>query len=161
MHTLPIFSSGFLNLLNYKKHFEAINFTPCKIKHIQQVLKMMVIRGAIKKKKKPFPPYKRAQWTGSVNRNPDPLCSWPRVWLPSACAQEINSYQQNRKNHNWEQRGSSESQKQNVKESAFLLGESQEIFLPESGGRAHPSPSVKNVGQSSLGFVLQGSEGKG
>lgn len=62
MHTLPIFSSGFLNLLNYKKHFEAINFTPCKIKHIQQVLKMMVIRGAIKKKKA-FPPLEE----GTVN----------------------------------------------------------------------------------------------
>ena len=64
---------------------------------------MMVMCGVIRKGKTvTFPPIGEGAVNGLCKQKPRfPLqLVLLRAWLPSACAQEINSYQQNRKNHN-------------------------------------------------------------
>lgn len=95
------------------------------------------------------------QGTGSVTRDLDSLCSWhcPGCGCPSYVHRRPIHTSKTGKITTESNCGSSESQEQNVKGSDFLLGESQEILLPEPGGPTHPSPSVRNVGQSSLGSL--------
>ena len=57
--------------------------------------------GAIRKGKTvTFPPFEEGAVNGLCKHRFPPQLPVLRVWLPFACAHEINSYQQNWKNHN-------------------------------------------------------------